>query len=254
MLAVDLRNRVALVTGAAGGLGFAIASALVTCGARVAINDVDAAAASRAANTLGAECMSMPGDIAQEGECEAIVRGSVAGFGRLDILVNNAGVDAPLPPTGAQELHDWQRVMDVNLRGTYLMSRAANRHFVAAGGGAIVNIGSIAGVASMPASNDYAVSKAAVAMMTQTMAADVSRKRVRVNCVAPGFCDSGLLHRVASSNPALRDAYLERIPMRRFGLPDEIARVVAFLCSDLAAYITGAVVPVDGGWLANAGP
>jgi NAD(P)-dependent dehydrogenase (short-subunit alcohol dehydrogenase family) len=254
VLAIDLNGRVALVTGAARGIGLAIATQLRDCGARVVVNDLHPDATRRAAATLGADALAVPGDVTSEAACEAVVATAVAGAGGLDILVNNAGVGAPLRRTGEQLSEDWQRVMDVNLRGTFLMSRAAIRKFSDARRGSIVNVGSVAGIAPTPASNDYGVSKAAVAMMTRTMAADVGRIGIRVNCVAPGFCEAPMLQEITDSNAGLGEAYRKRIPLRRFGEPAEVGTIVAFLCSDLASYITGAVIPADGGWLANAGP
>ena len=254
MLAVDLSGQVAFVTGAARGIGLAIAATLQACGARVIVNDLDATAAAGAAAGLGTGALAIAGDVASEADCESMAAAAVAAAGGLHILVNNAGLGAPLRRTAQQELTDWQRVMDVNLRGTFLMSRAAVRVFTASGRGSIVNIGSVSGLSPMPASNDYGVSKAAVAMLTRTMAADVGRIGIRVNCVAPGFCDAPMLQELQNANAALGESYRKRIPLRRFGAPAEIGNVVAFLCSDLASYVTGAVVAADGGWLANGGP
>ncbi|NBU25727.1 MAG: glucose 1-dehydrogenase [Gammaproteobacteria bacterium] len=253
MLAIDLSGRVALVTGAGRGIGFAIASVLRDCGARVVINDRGADEADRAAAALGSGTIALAGDIADEDVCDALPGRCVAAAGRYDILVNNAGVAAQMRRTVKQSLADWQRTMDVNVRGTFLMSRAAARHFTAARSGCIVNIASVAGLGAIPASNDYSVSKAAIAMMTRTMAADLGRVGVRVNCVAPGFCDAPMLHGLLAGDAEAAEANRRRIPLGRFGEPAEIGHAVAFLCSDLARYMTGAVVAVDGGWLANGG-
>jgi NAD(P)-dependent dehydrogenase (short-subunit alcohol dehydrogenase family) len=174
-------------------------------------------------------------------------------MGSLDILVNNAGVLEPLAPTMDQKLDDWQRVIDVNLRSVYLMSRAFGRHVLGRfGQGAIVNITYIAGLEGFAASNAYGVSKAGVMHMTKTMAVEWARRGVRVNCVAPGFIDTPMAHALFDQS-GQRDRLVRRIPMRRLGDGDEIANTVAFLVSEGASYITGATIPVDGGWVACGG-
>lgn len=253
MLAVDLAGRIAFVTGAGRGIGFAIAEVLRDAGARVIINDRYQSDADRAAAKIGAGCLAIAGNVADEDECAAMLGRCVELTGSLDILVNNAGVASPVKRTTQQVLEEWQKVIDVNVRGTFLMSRAAARIFSAARSGCIVNIGSVAGLGAIPASNDYSVSKAAIAMMTRTMATDLGRFGIRVNCVAPGFCDAPMLHELLNGDTAAAEASRRRIPLARFGNPAEIGHAVAFLCSDLASYMTGSVIPVDGGWLANGG-
>lgn len=253
MLPIDLSGRVALVTGAGRGIGFAIASVLRDCGARLVLNDRSSDSLSDAAGKLGAHSIVLPGDVSDETFCDSVPRLCVESAGRLDILINNAGVAAPVRRTVNQSLSEWQKVIDVNVRGTFLMSRAAARHFSSVRSGCIVNIASVAGIGPIPASNDYSVSKAAVAMMTRTMAADLGRFGIRINCVAPGFCDAPMLHELLNGDSVAEDASRRRIPLGRFGEPEEIGHAVAFLCSDLARYMTGAIVPVDGGWLANGG-
>jgi NAD(P)-dependent dehydrogenase (short-subunit alcohol dehydrogenase family) len=249
----DLAGRRALVTGAAGGLGGAIVELLVRCGARVAVNDLDAAVAAEAADRLGGACTAV-GDITDEAGAAGVVEAAVAGLGGLDTVVNNAGLAGDFARTLDQPLEDWRRVMDVHVRGTFLISREAGRLLTVQRGGTIVNIGSITGVAGVPARNSYGVSKAAVGMLTQTLAGEWARYGIRVNCVAPGIIDAGLFHDIVDNTPVTREDYLERIPLGRLGGADDIARAVGFLLSDLSAYITGVVLPVDGGWLANAGP
>lgn len=253
MLAVDLAGRIAFVTGAGRGIGLAIAEVLRDAGARVIVNDRRQEDAELAAAKIGADSLAIGGDVADEDDCTAMLSRGVDLAGGLHILVNNAGVAAPVRRTTQQLLTEWQKVIDVNVRGTFLMSRAAANVFSAARSGCIVNIASVAGLGAIPASNDYSVSKAAIAMMTKTMAADLGRFGIRVNCVAPGFCDAPMLHELLNGDTNAAEASRRRIPLGRFGLPTEIGHAVAFLCSDLARYMTGSVVPVDGGWLANGG-
>ena len=250
----DFDGRVALVTGSATGLGLAIARRLQQGGARVVLNDVNEGALAATAAALGATTLALRADIAQESEANELVESVLARCGRLDLAVNNAAVNAPPMPTLEQTLADWQRTMDVNLRGTFLVARAAGRHMVARRAGCIVNVSSLAAIRAFPASNDYGVSKAAVAMLTQTLAAEWGRHGVRVNAVAPGFTDAPMLARMFAASPRPPEDYLRRIPLRRLGRAEEIAELVAFLGSERASYITGAVIPIDGGWSANGGP
>jgi NAD(P)-dependent dehydrogenase (short-subunit alcohol dehydrogenase family) len=255
MTPADVTGRRALVTGAARGIGFAIAERLLRAGAQVAVNDIDTDAVERAVAALGAGAVGIAADVTDQTAVQMLIHQAVERLGGLDFIVNNAGLDAPLLRSVEQDLATWQRVLDVNLRGTFLVAQTGGRHLLAQQRGSIVNIASVAGLAPMPASNAYGVSKAAVAMLTQTLAAEWARHGVRVNCVAPGFIEAPMLESLFSSSPAgNEDGCLRRIPQRRFGRAAEVAEVVTFLLSDAASYVCGAIVPVDGGWLTNAGP
>lgn len=254
MVQFDLAGRKALVTGAARGIGLAIARRLIAQGASVAVADRQGdELRSVVVQSLPASTCVLVGDVSREAEAEALIDGALAAMGSLDILVNNAGILEPLAATVDQTLDDWQRVVDVNLRSVYLMSRAFGRHILGRSGrGAIVNISSIAGLQGFAASNAYGVSKAGVVHMTKTMAVEWARRGVRVNCVAPGFIDTPMTHALFDQRGE-RDRLIKRIPMRRLGDADEIANTVAFLVSEGASYITGAIIPVDGGCVAGGG-
>lgn len=253
--AISLAGKSVLVTGGARGIGLASAQLARSCGARVAVCDLSATASTLPAGDDGQAFLSIEGDVSNEADAERIVSRVVDAHGRLDVLVNSAGVLEITHTTPKQDLAEWRRTIDVNLQGTYLMARAAARAMVAAGdGGSIVNIASIAGLVGFRASNAYGVSKAAVAMLTRTMATDLARHRIRVNAIAPGFIETAMTSNLADTTSVPRDAFLDRIPAGRFGDPDEIARAIVFLASDWASYMTGAVVPVDGGWTAFGGP
>jgi NAD(P)-dependent dehydrogenase (short-subunit alcohol dehydrogenase family) len=254
MVQFELAGRKALVTGAARGIGLAIAKYLLANGVSVAIADRDVHGLARAgAESLPGNACILAGDVSIEAGANSLVDQAVEKLGCLDILVNNAGISEPLVATVDQALDDWQRVIDVNLRGAYLMSRAFGRHILGRSGrGAIVNIASIAGLEGFTASNAYGVSKAGVAHMTKSMAVEWARRGVRVNCVAPGLIDT-VMAQALFDESGERERLMKRIPMRRLGDGSEIASTVAFLASEAASYITGVTLPVDGGWVAYGG-
>jgi len=244
---LDLAGRSVLVTGSAGGLGFAMAEAFAQSGARVAINDLDPSRAEAAAERLGDGAIAVAGDVSAEVSAEAIVQEATERLGSLEILVNNAAIAEAFAATVKQDVDSWQRVIDVNLKGCYLMARAAARVMIPAKRGAIVNLSSITGLAGFPASNGYGVSKAAIVMLTKTLATELARHNIRVNAVAPGFVVTPMTEQMPQE---FIDMNLRRMPLGRSGEPEEIARAVVFLASPWASFITGVTLPVDGGWAA----
>lgn len=252
---IDLSGRTVLVTGGANGIGRAISRSFAMCGAQVAICDLSLEDADRAAAEIGSGAGAFFLDVSREDSCEECIAAVASGMGGLDILVNNAGIVQTIAGTLRQSLGDWDRVMDVNLRGVFSMSQCAAREMVAKGRpGAIVNIASIAGLAAHRASNSYGVSKAGVIMLTKTMGTDLANRQIRVNAIAPGYIATQLSKDVVENGRVSREAFTKRIPMGDFGQPDDIARVALFLASDWSSYMTGAVIPVDGGWCAFGGP
>ncbi len=249
---ISLRDKVVLVTGGAQGIGQAVARLAHQCGAQVVSCDLKSVSAD---NDGSETVLNLVGDVSREEDCARFVRETVAKFNRLDVLVNSAGLLDVTRRTVNQELQAWKRIMDVNLQGTYAMSRAVATEMVEGGTpGSIVNISSIAGLVGFRASNAYGVSKAAVAMLTKTLAADLASRNIRVNAVAPGLIATTMIGDLDQKTHVGRAAFLDRIPLQRFGLADEVARAVIFLASDWASYVTGAVLPVDGGWSAFGGP
>lgn len=247
---MSLRKKRILVTGAAGGIGAAIATSLVEAGAIVALTDIDGQGLEAARQRTGAAA-AIPGDITDETAVSGIFAAVSERLGGVDGLVNNAGTAEKLGGTRRQALSDWRKVIDVNLQGPFLAAREAARHIH--GGGAIVNIASVAGLCAFPASNSYSVSKAGIVMMTKTLALDLTRYGIRVNAVAPGVIDAPMARTILGEAEEGFTPMIQRIPMGRLGRAEEIAHAVRFLLSDEASYITGAILPVDGGWSAFGG-
>lgn len=242
--------RIAVVTGGASGIGRACADALQDAGATVVVADVragDAGASNGASRNDGR--VHVVCDVRSEEEVVALFGTVHSDFGRVDVLVNSAGVIERTARTVEQEVGDWDRVMSVNARGTFLCCREAGRAMLAQRSGAIVNISSVAGMLGIPGSNAYGPSKAAVGQMTRNLACEWARFHVRVNAVAPGYVDAPMVYELFRDETTKRKA-LERVPQARLGTAQEIAAVVSFLCSPAASYVTGAVIPVDGGWSA----
>jgi 3-oxoacyl-[acyl-carrier protein] reductase len=246
MFTVDFSGKVALVTGAGRGIGKAIAGALAGSGAAVAVNDIDTASAERTAGELGRGARAFPADVADPGAVARLVDDVVAHYGRLDILVNNAGIE-PKAPILELSIDDWQRTLDVNLSAAFYTSQAAGRVMRAAGGGAIVNIASIAGHnIPLPNRASYVASKAGLVGFTRECAREFAAYGIRVNAVCPGVIETEMTAE-SRGNAAQVEKWLADIPQGRLGQPPDVAGLVLFLCSDGAAYLTGQAINVDGG-------
>ena len=239
-----------LVTGGADGIGWAIARGFAAAGDRVALLDLDGGRAEARAAELGAGHLGMGGDVTDEAAVKAAVARAVAAFGSLEVAVNNAGIGDNPAPTLEQDIGRFRRVLSVHLDGTFLVSREAARHMLPRRRGAIVNVASIAALAGIPGRNAYGGAKAGIAAMTRAMACEWAGQGVRVNAVAPGYVATELVARLAAEGALDVGAIRRRIPMGALGAPEAIADAVVFLASDAARYVTGVVLPVDGGWSA----
>ncbi len=239
-----LQDRVAVVTGAAQGIGNAIAHRLAEEGARVAIIDIDAAGATRAATDIGSGALAVCADISREVEVDRAFAEVIKKTGGLDILVNNAGIVGTDAPVVDLQVDDWDRVLDINLKGTFLCSRAAVRHMIPHKSGAIASMASISGKEGNANMAPFSVSKAGVICFTKSLAKEMLAHKIRVNCVAPALIDSPLL----DGMDADRVEFLtSRIPMGRLGQPEEVASTILFLVSDESTFTTGACFDVSGG-------
>lgn len=249
----DLTGQTALVTGAARGLGRAVALALAHAGADVALGlreiTSDAGLADEV-RALGREALPLALEVGDVAAGSAAVDAVIKHFGRLDILVNNAGV-APGNPADAVVEADFDRTVAVNLKGTFFLSQAVGRVMIAQGGGRIVNMGSQAGAVALPGESVYCMTKAAVAHLTKCLAVEWGQHGITVNCVAPTFIRTPGTEQ-ALSDPAFEADVVERIAaLHRIGEPMDVAGAVVYLCSPAAALVTGHTLLVDGGWTAR---
>jgi NAD(P)-dependent dehydrogenase (short-subunit alcohol dehydrogenase family) len=244
----DQTRRVAIVTGGANGIGWATAQRFAQEGCRVAVADLDAAHARERARELGEQHIGIGVDVAVEADVRALFDACVERFGRLDVLVNNAGNSDQPHPTMQQNVDAFDRLIGIHLRGTFLACREAARVMLVQRSGAIVNLGSIAGLAGIPARNAYGAAKAGIVAMTRSLACEWARDGIRVNAVAPGYVATELVETLKRNGQMNLQSIERRTPMGRLARPDEIARAISFLASDAASYITGTTLSVDGGW------
>ncbi len=243
---IDLNGKVALVTGASQGLGQAIALRLAAAGAKVACiarNAEKLAETVQQIESAGGAAIAISCDVTKRESVDAATEEVLAKWERLDILVNNAGItrDTLIP---RMEDEDWDAVIDTNLRGTFLFTRAATRPMMQQRYGRIINISSVSGLMGNPGQSNYSASKAGVIGFTRTVARELAKRNITVNAIAPGFIESEMSARVGDA--VLAEAK-KRIPARRLGKPEEVADLVLFVGSDAAAYLTGQTLTLDGG-------
>jgi 3-oxoacyl-[acyl-carrier protein] reductase len=243
-MSASLISKVALVTGAARGIGYAIASRLAADGARVALLDLDAAAAEAAAAKIGGSALWLAADVTKVAEVESAIGRVVDACGRLDIVVNNAGITGRSFPIWELSDEDWRRVIDADLTSVFLCCRAAVKVMLGQGSGRIINIASIAGKEGNPTLVPYSAAKAGVIGLTKALAKEVCTRGILVHAVAPAVIGTELLQQMEQSTV---DLLVSKIPMGRVGRPEEVAALVAWLCSDDCSFTTGAVHDLSGG-------
>jgi NAD(P)-dependent dehydrogenase (short-subunit alcohol dehydrogenase family) len=250
----DLDGRVVLVTGAASGIGRATAELLAGMGAGIVACDVDADAGATAASALrdgGADVHFVAGDVADEQDTAAMVAAAVDRFGRLDGAANCAGVGAGHAATHDYPIDLWDRIVAINLRGTWLSMRAEIPAILAHGGGAIVNVASTLGLRGSPNASPYSASKHGVIGLTRTAAIEYAPHGVRVNAVCPGAIDTPMMDETFARFPGFREALTGFVPMGRMGAASEVAAAIAWLLSDAASFVTGEAMTVEGGLLSR---
>jgi 2-deoxy-D-gluconate 3-dehydrogenase len=246
----DLKGRVALVTGGNGGIGLGMARGLAGAGAAIAVagrNQAKSEVAAAELAGLGVETAVLGADVTDEASCRKMVADTVARLGRLDILINNAGINIRKPP---QELSlaEWRQVLDTNLTSAFTIAHAAYPEMVKAGGGKIINIGSMLSIFGAGFAPAYGASKGGIVQFTKSLASAWAKDNIQANAVLPGWIDTELTQNARKEISGLNSLVLMRTPARRWGVPDDLAGIAVFLAGKASDFVTGTAIPVDGGY------
>ena len=241
----DLKGKTALVTGGNGGIGLGMAKGLKAAGARIAIAGRDKAKNAAAAKRLDA--LALEADLREEKSCRRMIEDAARELGRLDILVNNAGMNIRKRPE-EYTLEEWKLVMDTNLTSAFVASHAAYPHLKRAGGGKIVNIGSMMSIFGAAFVAPYGASKGGIVQLTRALACAWAKDNIQVNAVLPGWIDTALTQRARQDIAGLNENVLRRTPAGRWGAPEDLSGIAVFLCSKASDFVTGTAIPVDGGY------
>ena len=247
---LELKNKVAIVTGGNGGIGLGMAAGLAQAGAAILIAGRNAgknAAAVKELQALGAKAAALEADVTEQAACRALIGTALDRFGRLDILVNNAGINIRKQPQD-YTLKEWKSVLDTNLTSAFLCSQAAYPAMVKAGGGKIINIGSMLSIFGAAFAGPYGASKGGMVQLTKSLASAWAKDNIHVNAVLPGWIDTELTRAARRDIAGLHERVLARTPAGRLGDPEDFAGIAVFLASSAADFITGAAIPVDGGY------
>jgi NAD(P)-dependent dehydrogenase (short-subunit alcohol dehydrogenase family) len=251
----DLKGKVALVTGARRGMGKSHALALAKAGAKVVVSDIsqeDCEAVVQEIKKAKGEAIAIKCDVSKKAEVDSLVRKTIDEFGKVDVLVNNAGICQFKPFLDLTE-EEWDRTININLKGYFLCAQACAREMIKQKSGAIVNVASIAmgqvgcGFATLA---HYCASKGGIVGMTETLALELAPHGIRVNAISPGAIDTPMVDPL-KVDPKVMEGTLARVPLHRMGKPEEVSNLVLFLASDISSYMTGSTVVIDGGWLAG---
>jgi len=246
----DLSGKVAIVTGGNGGIGLGMAKGLAEAGAAVVVagrNEAKNAEAVAELARLGARAIAVRVDVSSEESCRAMVAKTVQELGRLDILVNNAGTNIRKRPE-EYSLEEWRTILETNLTSAFVCSVAAYPEMKKVGGGKIVNIGSMMSIFGASFTTPYAASKGGIVQMTKAMACAWAQDNIQVNAVLPGWIDTALTRQARAQIPGLHEKVVARTPAGRWGVPEDFAGIAVFLCSPASDFLTGAAIPVDGGY------
>jgi 2-deoxy-D-gluconate 3-dehydrogenase len=250
MRAFDLSGRVAVVTGGNGGIGLGMAQGLAEAGATVVIAGRNAIKSRIAVEQLGPPADQIEVDVTDEASCGQLVADTVARHGALHILVNNAGTNIRKPPEDCT-LAEWRTVVDTNLTSAFAMSRAAYPALRAAGGGKIIMIGSMTSIFGLPFAAAYSASKGGIVQLAKALASAWAKDNIQVNAVLPGWIDTELTRAGRRQVPGLHERVEARTPAGRWGLPEDLAGIAVFLAAPASDFVTGAAIPVDGGYAAQ---
>jgi NAD(P)-dependent dehydrogenase (short-subunit alcohol dehydrogenase family) len=250
----ELKNKVAIVTGGSSGIGRAAVELFAEEGAAVVIADVIDDAGQTLADSLatqGKTATYVHANVSREPDVQAMVMLALSHYGRLDVLFNNAGIEGEQATTADATLDNWDRVIDINLKGVFLGLKYGIEAMLRNGGGSIINNASVAGLVGFPGIPAYCASKGGVVQLTRTAALECATQGVRINCLCPGVIETPMVERFTQGNPEAQVQMREMEPVGRLGRAKEVAELALFLASDRSSFITGAVIPVDGGFVAR---
>lgn len=251
-------GKIALVTGAGAGIGRATARKFSAEGAKVVVSDIDNTGGAETVQLIhadGGKAIFIQADCSKPEDVEALIEGAVEEYESLDCVCNNAGIEGKIAPFAEQTIENYDAVMNVNARGMFLCLRAEIREMLTSGGGAIVNLASIAGLIGFPGIAPYTASKHAVNGLTKNAALEYGKDGIRVNSICPGGIDTRMLDSLAEQTSGGQQSSQQMMaplhPLGRIGTPEEVAELIVWLCSDRAAFVTGANIPIDGGYIAQ---